>query len=95
VAVTLEGSSLATIKPGGCFGEMLYFQDHTAQRTTTITSQTGVTIVEIKALAMRSASDACQVAFQKAFMRVLIDRLTEANRRLADQDGGRALRKPG
>ena len=95
VAVTLEGSNLASIKPGGCFGEMLYFQVQSAQRTTTITARTGVTIVEIKALAMRSASDACQVAFQKAFMRVLIDRLTQANRRLADQDVGQAPQRLG
>jgi CRP-like cAMP-binding protein len=91
VAVTLEGSALASIEPGGCFGEMLYFLHHSAQRTTTITARTSVTIIEIKALAMRSASDACQVAFQKAFMRVLIDRLTQANRRVAHQSGGRAF----
>jgi eukaryotic-like serine/threonine-protein kinase len=85
VSVTLDGSNLAAIKPGGCFGEMLYFQEHTAQRTTTITCDTNITVLEIKARAMRSASDACQVAFQKAFIRVLIDRLTQANRRLADR----------
>jgi len=84
-AVTLEGSSLASLEPGACFGEMLYFQDNVAQRSTTITAQTSVTVIEIKARAMRSAGDACQVAFQKAFLRVLIDRLTEANRRLAER----------
>jgi len=85
VEVTLEGNGLAELKPGGCFGEMLYFQDRSTQRTTTITARTPVTIVEIKARAMRVASDACQVAFQKAFIRVLIDRLTQTNRRLADR----------
>jgi eukaryotic-like serine/threonine-protein kinase len=83
VAVTLEGQPLATLKQGGCFGEMLYFRDHASQRTTTITAVTPVTIMEIKAKVMRLSSDSCQVAFQKAFMRVLIDRLTAANRRIA------------
>ncbi|MEO7405187.1 MAG: protein kinase [Burkholderiales bacterium] len=88
VAVTLERQPLAVLKPGGCFGEMLYFSDHTSQRTTTITAMTPVTVMEIKARVMRLSSDACQVAFQKAFMRVLIDRLTAANRRIAIGERG-------
>lgn len=84
VEVTLQGQHLATVKPGGCFGEMLYFQENTAQRTTTITSVTDVSVIEIKAKVMRVSSDACQVAFQKAFMRVLIERLSQANRKIAD-----------
>jgi hypothetical protein len=39
--------------------------------------------MEIKADALRVATDACQVGFNKAFMRVLVDRLTQANLRLA------------
>jgi hypothetical protein len=42
-----------------------------------------VTVLEIKAEALRAATDACQVAFNKAFMRVLIDRLTQANLKLS------------
>lgn len=83
VAVSLEGQPLATVRPGGCFGEMLYFRENTTQRTTTIASVDAITVMEIKAKVMRTASDACQVAFHKAFMRVLIDRLTQANRRIA------------
>ena len=83
VAVTLEGRSLARLQPGWCFGEMLYFRETASQRTTTITAITPITVMEIKARVMRLSSDACQVAFQKAFMRVLIDRLTAANRRIA------------
>ena len=33
--------------------------------------------------AMRAATDGCQAAFNKASMRVLIDRLVQTNRRLA------------
>jgi len=83
VAVTLLGKPLNTIKRGGCFGEILYFSDQTGRRSTTISATGEVTAIEIKADALKTASDACQVGFNKAFMRVLIDRLTQANLRLA------------
>jgi len=83
VDVSLSGKQLATLKPGGCFGEILYFSDEINQRTTTIRARSDVTVIEIKAEAMRAATDGCQAAFNKASMRVLIDRLVQTNRRLA------------
>ena len=83
VGVTLSGTQLNTIRPGGCFGEILYFTDRIERRTTTITALSEVTVIEIKAAALRAATDACQVGFNKSFMRVLIERLMQANVRLA------------
>jgi hypothetical protein len=83
VGVTLLGKQLNVIKPGGCFGEILYFTGRMGRRTTTITALGEVTVMEIKADALRAATDGCQVGFNKAFMRVLVDRLTQANLRLA------------
>ena len=83
VDVSLHKKSIATIQRGNCFGELLYFTDKVAHRTTTITSRADITVVEIKTIALKVASSACQVSFQKAFMRVLIDRLTQANAKLA------------
>jgi serine/threonine protein kinase len=83
VDVSLSGKPLATLKPGGCFGEILYFSDEITQRTTTIRARSDVTVIEIRAEAMRAATDGCQSAFNKASMRVLIDRLVQTNRRLA------------
>jgi len=83
VGVTLSGTQLNTIKPGGCFGEILYFTDRIERRTTTITALSEVTVIEIKAAALRVATDACQVGFNKSFMRVLIERLMQANTALA------------
>jgi len=85
VDVTLSGAHLNTIRPGGCFGEILYFADSAESRTTTITTRNEVTVIEIKAETLRNATDACQVGFNKAFMRVLIERLMQANRRLAER----------
>ncbi len=83
VSVTLSGKQLNTVKPGGCFGEILYFTEHVQRRTTTITAVGNVTVIEIKAEALRAATDACQVSLNKAFMRVLIERLMQANMQLA------------
>ena len=83
VGVSVQGKSINSIRRGNCFGELLYFSDQVAQRTTTITSITDLTVVEIKTIALKVASSACQVSFQKAFMRVLIDRLTQTNAKLA------------
>jgi tRNA A-37 threonylcarbamoyl transferase component Bud32 len=85
VDVSIGGRSINTIHRGGCFGELLYFSDRVTQRTTTIKSLGSITVVEIKAIALKVASSACQVNFQKAFMRVLIDRLTQANAKLASR----------
>jgi serine/threonine protein kinase len=85
VDVTLQGKPLNVIRPGGCFGEILYFADSGERRTTTITARNEVTVIEIKAETLRAATDACQVGFNKAFMRVLIERLTQANRSLAER----------
>jgi serine/threonine protein kinase len=83
VSVTLSGKNLNTVKPGGCFGEILYFTEHVQRRTTTITALGDITVIEIKAEALRAATDACQVGLNKAFMRVLIERLMQANVQLA------------
>jgi hypothetical protein len=49
----------------------------------TISSITPLTVIEIKAAALQKSSDACQKQFNKAFLRILIDRLTWANSRLS------------
>jgi serine/threonine protein kinase len=83
VGVTLLGKPLNTIKPGGCFGEILYFTGTPGRRATTIVATEQITVIEIKAEALRASTDGCQVGFNKAFMRVLTDRLSQANLKLA------------
>jgi len=82
VKVTLSGKPLATLKPGACFGEILYFTERVQRRTTTVTTASDATIIEFKAGALRAATDACQVGFNKGCMRVLIDRLAQSQERL-------------
>jgi len=82
VKVTLSGKPLATLKPGACFGEILYFTERAQRRTTTVTTGSDATIIEFKAVALRAATDACQVGFNKGCMRVLVDRLAQSHERI-------------
>ncbi len=84
VAVTLGGKLLATLAAGACFGEMAYFNEMIAPRSTTVTALEQLFVLEIKAKSLRQASEVCQNAFQRAFIQMLLERLTQANRRLAD-----------
>jgi hypothetical protein len=83
--VSLLGKPISVLKPGSCFGEILYFADAVERRTTTVTARTRITVTQIKAGALRIATPACQVGFNKAFMRVLVERLAQANRQLAQR----------
>ena len=81
--VSLLGKRLAVLKPGSCFGEILLRQ--VERRTTTVTARGRIRPCRIPAGALRVATPACQVGFNKAFMRVLVRRLAQANRQLAQR----------
>ncbi|MBL8357947.1 MAG: protein kinase [Delftia acidovorans] len=83
VDVSIRGQKVGSVKRGGCFGEMLYFQDQITRRSTTMTAYTDCQIIELKAGAMRTASDGVQAEFNKACMRVLLDRVGNINARFA------------
>lgn len=88
VEVTRAGTYLTTLTAGDLFGEILYFADDIPERNTTIRAVGPVLALEIKAEALKSASDACQVQFNRACMRLLIDRLSAAHHRIAMSQGG-------
>jgi serine/threonine protein kinase len=81
--VTKANTELDVLNAGDCFGEILYFEHIRAKRITTIASITALTIIEIKALALQKASDACQKQFNQAFLKILIARLDTASDRLS------------
>jgi serine/threonine protein kinase len=83
--VSMTGKAVGDLKPGGCFGEILYFADAVERRTTTVTARARSTVMQLKAAALRGASATCQVGFNKACMRVLVERLAQANRQLAQR----------
>ena len=81
--VSKTGRLLNILRAGDCFGEMLYFEGPNARRTTTITALSPLSVIEIKAEDLNRASDTLQKQMNKAFLRLLIDRLTWANNRLS------------
>jgi serine/threonine protein kinase len=85
VEVSRGGTYLNTLRTGNCFGEMLYFSQTVTQRTTTIRALTECLVVEIRAAALSQASQGCQNQFNKAFVRILIDRISEAHAKLASR----------
>ncbi len=86
------GRGLTVLGDGDCFGEIPYFEDR-GKRTSSVVSITPLTIIEVNATALRASSDACQKQFNRAFVRILLDRverlskinaqLTEAARKKA------------
>ena len=70
-----------TLGEGDCFGELIYFEEKRPQRVTTITASTALTVVEIRAQALQRATDALQKQFNKSFLRILVNRLSELNDR--------------
>jgi CRP-like cAMP-binding protein len=84
-SVSRAQTQLATLGTGDCYGEMLYFSDNIAARSTTIVSTTPVQVIEIKAATLLAMSPACQAQFSNACMRLLINRLSAANRLLSRQ----------
>jgi serine/threonine protein kinase len=58
---------------GDCFGETSYVRG--ARRTATIKALTEVTIVRVSSTLLEQASSACQLRFNKVFLRSLIERL--------------------
>jgi serine/threonine protein kinase len=81
VEVTRAGMHLATLGAGDLFGVILYFADEVAERNTTVRSLGQAAVLEVKAAALKSASEACQVQFNKACMRLLVERLAQIGRR--------------
>ena len=84
VEVTRGHKHLSNLKPGDCFGEMLYFSETTTKRTTSITALTDVVVVEIKASSLGKASDSCQVQFNKAFLHILTRKLAQTQALLSE-----------
>ena len=83
VRVTKKGRLLSTLEKGHSFGEMCYIRHGSFTRTATVTSDGPITLLKVKAESLRNASENCQLSFNRVFMNILIDRLEQANSRLA------------
>ena len=82
IKVTKRKKLLNVLAPGECFGEMAYLSSNGKERTADVSSMSNTLVVKIRTEDLDRASDACRNSFDRAFMAILVERLTLANSRL-------------
>ena len=83
VKVTKRNKLLNVLRAGECFGEMAYLQKSAHVRGADVTVMSDCKIVSVPTDKLAQASDACRHKFDRAFMEILVERLTMANVRLS------------
>ncbi|MDK2123772.1 protein kinase domain-containing protein [Parachitinimonas caeni] len=89
VSVTRKGWELDTLDAGESLGEMAYLNPASRVRSATITADTDISVLKIRGDSLHQAPPELQMRFDKVFIRLLVERLTQANRQLAAIDIGR------
>ena len=82
VKVTKRNRLLNILNAGECFGEMSYLSRQTNERSADVISLSPSRVITIRVDDLAHASDACRHRFDRAFMSILVERLTMANNRL-------------
>jgi eukaryotic-like serine/threonine-protein kinase len=83
VNVAKKNNIIATLDKGDCFGEMAYIDKTNAERSASVVSMMPVMLMKIKSEVLEQASAALQVRFNRAFLKLLVRRLAQANSELA------------
>ena len=73
VSVESGGNGLGVLAEGDCFGETSYVRG--AKRMATIRAEGNVTLVRVSSTLMEQVSSACQLLFNRVFLRSLVERL--------------------
>ncbi len=83
VRVTKKGKLLNQLRPGEPFGEMAYLSRKAAVRGADVTVAEEANIISVPSAKLSRASDACRHKFDRAFMGILVERLSMANVKLS------------
>ncbi|MFC4161838.1 protein kinase domain-containing protein [Chitinimonas lacunae] len=86
VEVSRHGWEIAELEPGVSIGEMAYLNPEERVRTASVVADTDIAVLKIRGDSLRQASPELQTRFDKAFIRLLIERLQATNRQLSDPD---------
>ena len=81
--VTRKRRLIAGLRPGECFGEMACLGSPDRLRTADVVATQELRMIKITASAYKKATDSCRICFEHAFLRVLVERLIQANAKLA------------
>jgi serine/threonine protein kinase len=94
VKVMKDGQLLNVLRDGDCFGEMAYLSGDKARRSATISAVSEVQLIKIQDVQLEHLSEACQLRFNRIFLRTLIERLTWTSDALAQQAENRSPTHP-
>jgi serine/threonine protein kinase len=83
VKVVKDDKLLNVLKDGDCFGEMAYLSGDKAKRTASIIAVSEVQLLKIQDVQLEQLSDACQLRFNRQFLKTLIERLAWTSNVLA------------
>jgi serine/threonine protein kinase len=83
VKVVKDDKLLNVLKDGDCFGEMAYLSGERAKRTASIIAVSEVQLLRIQDVQLEQLSDACQLRFNRQFLKTLIERLAWTSNVLA------------
>jgi CRP-like cAMP-binding protein len=75
--------TLTTLKAGECIGEMAYLGDDENVRNADVIAVAEVRMIKIPVEALNRATELCRLNFDRAFLRMLVERLKVANLKLA------------
>ncbi len=85
--VTKSGVELSCLTTGDCFGEIAYLDEARHARLATVTARTALNVIEIHGDSLLHASDRLQACFAKAFLNIMVARITASNQRLLMLEG--------
>jgi serine/threonine protein kinase len=80
--VERDGVIVGRLEAGDCFGETSYLRG--AKRQAGVVAGDGVTILKVSSTLLEQASPACQLRFNKVFLRALISRLQHGDRSVSN-----------
>jgi eukaryotic-like serine/threonine-protein kinase len=83
VKVTKRGKLLNVLHPGECFGEMAYLAKKDNRRGADVTVTAESNIISVPTAKLAQVSEGCRNQFDRAFMAILVERLSAANLRLS------------
>lgn len=85
--VTKSGVELSILHKGDCFGELAYLDEVRHVRLATVTARTALNLIEINGDSLHKASDRLQACFAKAFLNIMVAKLTATNQKLLTLGG--------
>jgi serine/threonine protein kinase len=86
VSVTKKGRLLNVLAAGECFGEMAYLKADHGTRGADVTALRDSSVLEMGNANLQHASPTCRHNVDRAFLRILVDRLDFSNARLVAAD---------